>query len=82
MNYDLIYERKFKQEKREMFKQSRLFTVLLNGHLSEASVIDSKYIKMTGLQVQKQPPKVFCKKKVYLKICEISQENTCVGVSF
>ena len=27
-----------------MFQQS------LNGHLSEASVIDSKYIKMTGLQ--------------------------------
>ena len=25
---------------------------------------------------------VFCKKKLFLKISQISQENTCVGVSF
>ena len=33
-----------------MFQQLRLFINFLNGHLSEASVIDSKYIKMTELQ--------------------------------
>ena len=33
-----------------MFRQSRLYIIFLNGHLSETSVIDSKYIKMTGLQ--------------------------------
>ena len=33
-----------KQEKRQAFQQSRLL-IILNGHLSEASVIDSKYIK-------------------------------------
>ena len=31
--------------------------------------------------MQKQPPEVFCKKKVFLKILQESQENTCVGVS-
>ena len=31
--------------------------------------------------LQKQPPEVFCKKKVLLKISQISQENTTVGVS-
>ena len=48
--------------------QSRLFIIFLNGHPSEASVIDSKYIKKTGLlqdfhsacsvrdAFQKQPP--------------------------
>ena len=30
----------------------------------------------------KQPPEVFCKKKKFLKILQISQENTCVEVSF
>ena len=39
-----------KQEKRQTFQQSRLFILFLNGHLSESSMIDSKYIKMTGLQ--------------------------------
>ena len=36
------------QEKRQTFQQSRLFIIFLNGHLSEASVIDPKYIKMTA----------------------------------
>ena len=31
---------------------------------------------------QKQPPKVFCKKKAFLKISQISRENSCVGGSF
>ena len=39
-----------KQEKRYTFQQSRLFIIFLNGNLSEASLIDSKYIKMTELQ--------------------------------
>ena len=30
---------------------------------------------------QKQPLEVFCEKKVFLKLSQISQENTCVGVS-
>ena len=75
-----------------MFQQLRLFIISLNGHLSEASVIYSKYIKMTELQdfykassftdlFQKQPPEMFCK-KVFLKICKVSQENICVGLSF
>ena len=33
-----------------MFQQSQLFINFLIGHLSGASVIDSKYIKMTELQ--------------------------------
>ena len=40
---------KMKQEKRYTFQQSRLL-IVLNGHISEASVIDSKYIKITKLQ--------------------------------
>ena len=32
--------------------------------------------------LQKQPLVVFCKKKVILKISQISQKITCVGVSF
>ena len=31
---------------------------------------------------QKQPLEVFCKKKVFLKISQILQWNSCVGVSF
>ena len=37
-------------EKWQTFQQSQLFILFLNGHLSEASVTDSKYIKMTRLQ--------------------------------
>ena len=33
-----------------MFQQLRLFIIFLNGYISEVSVIDSKYIKMTGLE--------------------------------
>ena len=32
--------------------------------------------------MQKEPPEMFCKKKVFLKISQYSDENTCVGVSF
>ena len=31
---------------------------------------------------QKQPPEVFFLKKMFLKILQYSQENTCIGVSF
>ena len=34
------------------------------------------------LTMQKEPPEMFCKKKVFLKISQYSEENTCVGVSF
>ena len=34
------------------------------------------------LTFQKQPPEVFCRKKVFLKISQNSQENTCATVSF
>ena len=60
-----------------MFQQLRLFIIFLNGHLSESSVIDSKYIKMTDFYktrlqdfyktssftntLKKQPLEVFCK---------------------
>ena len=30
---------------------------------------------------QKQPPEMSCKEKVFLEILQISQENTCFGVS-
>ena len=33
-------------------------------------------------EMQKQPLEVFCKKNVFLKISQISQENTCGEVSF
>ena len=33
-------------------------------------------------QVHKQLPEMFCIKKVFLKILQISKESTCVGVSF
>ena len=33
-------------------------------------------------ETKKQPPEVFHKKKLFLKISEYSQENTCGGVCF
>ena len=36
----------------------------------------------TTCEMQKQPPEVFCKKKVFLKILQYLQESTCVGVFF
>ena len=33
-------------------------------------------------KIQKQPPEVFCKKRLFLEISQISQENTCARVSF
>ena len=33
-----------------MFQELQLFTIFLNSNVSEAPVIDSKYIEMTGLQ--------------------------------
>ena len=43
---------KSKEETRETINGSTIAVIhiFLNGHLSEASVINSKYIKMTGLQ--------------------------------
>ena len=35
-----------------------------------------------GKHLQKQPPEVFCKKQMFLKISQNSQENTYVRVSF
>ena len=32
--------------------------------------------------VQKQPPEVLCKIFLFLKLLQISQENTCLGLSF
>ena len=37
---------------------------------------------VTNQKKQEQSLKVFCKKKVFLKVSEISQENTCPEVSF
>ena len=33
-------------------------------------------------ELQKQPPEVLCKKKVFLAISQHSQENICARVSF
>ena len=38
--------------------------------------------RKTVLKVQKQPAEVFYKKKVFLKIAQNSQENTCARASF
>ena len=76
------------QEKRQTFQQSRLFIIFLNGHLSEASLIDSKYIKMTGLQdfnqassfantFQKQPPEVFYKKGIPAYFSNFTGKHLC-----
>ena len=32
-------------------------------------------------EIKKQPPEVFCEKKVFLEIWQNSQENTCARVS-
>ena len=45
-----------------------------------ATLLFSYYLLFTLLQ--KQPSEVFSKKKVFLKISQISQESTCIGVSF
>ena len=39
-------------------------------------------IHLLSLSLQKQPTEVFCEKKVFLKISQYSQENTCARVSF
>ena len=36
----------------------------------------------SSLHFQKQPPKVFCRKRCFLKIPQNSQENACARVSF
>ena len=41
---------------------------------------NSKYFNFFSMK--KQPPMVFYKKKVILKISKNSQENTCVGMSY
>ena len=46
------------------------------------SVIIRKLKVLPGLYNQKQPPEVFCKKKVFLEVSQNSQENTCTRVSF
>ena len=43
-------------------------------------VLSLHYLKEKILSVQKQPLEVFCKKKMFLKISQCSQENTCVEV--
>ena len=40
----------FETVTRETVHVSTIAVIHLNGHLFEASAIDSKYIKMTGLQ--------------------------------
>ena len=55
------------------------------------SFLQNKYFRTTAfartplkirVKRQKQPLELFCKKEVFLKISQISQENTCVEVSF
>ena len=45
---------------------------------------DSKKIWIYNIYdwLQKQPPEVFYKRKVFLEISQNSQENTCARVSF
>ena len=50
-----------------------------NGHLLCERLVKSVKIEQ---KCQKQPPEVFCEKKVFLRIPQISQENTYVRVSF
>ena len=63
------------------------FNMILNNHdrlvLNDQSVTSPRNEPQRSPEfVQKQPPDVFFKKKVFLKLLQISQENTCVGVSF
>ena len=57
-----------------LFYAVKLKTCLWNGKGQYFSVASQK-------QIQKLP-QVFCKKKVFLEISQISQENTCIGVWF
>ena len=65
----------------------------LKGHLSETSVIDSKYIEMTGLQgfyeavsftdpFQKQPQEVLCKKDVLKNLRNFRGKHLCFPMKF
>ena len=53
-------------------------------HVARTSLSNCHKLIFTLLNsyFQKQPPKVFYKKRLFLKTSQYSQENTCVGVSF
>ena len=59
----------------EIFKKT-VFTEHLLTTISET------FLKLLVNNLQKQPLDVFCKKKMFLKILQNSQENTCARVSF
>ena len=44
--------------------------------------IDAVAVSFGVNWTQKQPPEVVYKKKLFLKISQFSQENTCVGAPF
>ena len=47
----------------------------------ELKILFSNTLTKVSINVQKQPPEAFCKKKVFLEISQNSQENTCARVS-
>ena len=53
--------------KQKLFNKQRFKIILCLGYSIELS------------KIQKQPPKIFCKKKVFSKISQISQENIFVA---
>ena len=74
-----------------MFQQSRLFIILMGIFLKHPwlmpNILKWQDCKIFTKQVPSQTPSrsshLGCfVKKVFLKICEILQENICVGVSF
>ena len=50
------------------------WSVLITGH---SYIFSFNKFTVIIFNIKKQPPKVFCKKKVFLEISQNSQENTC-----
>ena len=45
-------------------------------------ILHTNGFSLVNFKIQKQPLELFCKKKIFLKISQISQEDTGVGVCF
>ena len=66
-------------------KTTMFFAIKIVSRAMGSALLCQRHWKVfgdTGKILQKQPLEVFCKKKMFIKNSQISQENTCVGVSF
>ena len=57
-----------------------MYLHLVSKYLFKVIIKDTRTTFMNFLKVQEQPPNVFYKKKVFLKISQNSQKNTCARV--